>query len=42
MNHILNINLLTSSELIYADLNIDGVVDILDIVNLVNIILSEY
>jgi len=41
MNHILNINLLTSSELIYADLNIDGVVDILDIVNLVNIILSE-
>ena len=41
MNHILSINPLTNSQLINADLNNDGIVDILDIINLVNIILSE-
>ena len=41
MNHILNINILTNSQLDNADLNNDSIIDILDIVNLVNIILSE-
>jgi len=41
MNHILNINLLTNSQLINADINNDNLIDILDIVALVNIILYE-
>ena len=41
MNHILSTNPLTNSQLISADLNNDGIVDILDIINLVNIILFD-
>ena len=41
MNHILNINLLDDIQLLYADINNDEIVDILDIVYLVNFILSE-
>ena len=35
------INLLTNSQLINADINNDNLVDILDVVTLVNLILSE-
>ena len=33
--------LLTESEICASDLNLDGTIDILDIVTLVNIIMSE-
>ena len=41
VNHVLGLSSLADSQLCAADLNEDGIINVLDVVNLVNLILAS-